>query len=167
MLLVVAEVDALLRSIDIFVSEDCGVTKAPGKGLAEADVQRMSDFLESSPALGRAFELELMSCQRLVKIIFPPYIKLAHAYSSASSQRANPASSQREPLDAAVFKLLDVLCRLWGSLLIKNLSGEEFPDRQGHLHPVIGPKKRAELVDGFLMAKVPEVRVVEASCQGN
>lgn len=159
MVLAVAELDTLLSSIDTFLSEDYGDAEGLRRSLEVAVLQRMLDFLDSSPALGRAFEMELISSQRMVEILIPPFLKLTAAYISASRQGQTSASSERRLVIPEVLSLLNVLWRHWGIIVIKLLSGEEFTDNHGQLQPVMSQKRRCDLLDGFLEAKFPEVRL--------
>lgn len=88
-LLSLAEIDALLSTIDSFVSEYHCVHGASGGfrvALESEDLQKVKDFMHCSLALGRAFDLELMSCQRLVDILIPPFLKLAQAHIAAAGK---------------------------------------------------------------------------------
>lgn len=134
-------------SIDTF--EDDPTSK--GFSLAFHEIKtRMADFMVCSRALGRAYDMELLSCQRMVDILMPSYLKLAHAHLAASGNPANPAW----------FKMLCLFGNHWTQLLVFTLSDPTYLDSKGVEQPVMGQKKRNELLDALLDAKLPEVRLI-------
>lgn len=110
-----------------------------------------------TPALGRAFDMEVISCQRMVDISIPPYLKLAHAQIDTARGRSYPSQYW--------LKLLVFLSHFWSTLVIKILSTQLYLDSQRMVQPVIRPKRRAELLTAFLEAKFPEVRLLLVSLQ--
>lgn len=143
------DVDDLLSSIETFVSKDRGAFK----GFSQASTRirdRLAEFLECARALGRAFDMELLSCQRMVDIITQPFLKLVRAQIAAAASRT--------PSNPAWLEVITLMEHSWTELLMYTLSGATFLDNKGVVQPVMRPKKRNELLDGLLEAKFPEVR---------
>lgn len=140
----------MLSSIDNFVSMDGGTVECFSRAFSRAHLHRIKQFVGHTPALGRAFDLELISCQRMVDILIPPFIKLAQTLVSASRQEM--------PKDHFWFTLLSNLVEYWSNLVIWTLTNLQYSDKEEAAQPVIRPKKRDELLNALLEAKFPEVR---------
>lgn len=121
-------------------------------------LERISEFLVSAPALLRAFDMELVSGQRLVSIIFPPFIKLARKV-SASSNHVHVNQDQTE--------LLEQVFDSWTNMVNQTVSGTAgYRDRYGSAIPVMGENKYTELVCAMLDANIPEVRLLKSPGKG-
>lgn len=145
--------DAFLSSIDNFVSLGGGNVKGFSRAFSQAHLHRIFEFVAHTTALGRAYDLELISYQRVVDILFPPYIKLAHAFVTASRHEM--------PEGHFWFTKLWDMCQQWFNLVDWTLSGQAYADnldKEDVLKPVIGPKRRAELVYAILETTFLEVR---------
>lgn len=110
-----ADVDALLSSIDDFFPDDGMPSKAMRRSFPQPGLIRAQKFVANASALSRAFDLELISCQRLVDILVPPFIKLAKLRSrvSSSGHLHHPGMSA----DSDWAKHLDAFFKAWTMLV--------------------------------------------------
>lgn len=141
--------DAILTSIDNFASADGGAFRF-SPSFSQVHFNKAMEFMGIAPALGRAFDLEVISCERMVSILIPPFSKLAQAHVVAARRKISK--------ERLWFKLLCPLSYAWSTMVAETLTGQVYEDSQGVIQPVIGPKRRSELLGGFLEAKFPEVR---------
>lgn len=144
-----SEIDDILSSIDTFVAKNGGPSKIKRATFPQRNLNKVAHFFNATPALPRAYELELIPCQRLLDILFPPFIKLAKLTSAteSSNQQPHPTFTKR----------LNALSVVWTQLLCRTLSGQSFLDSQGIVKPVMSPQKHNALLDAVLEAKFPEV----------
>lgn len=115
---------------------------------------KVSQFVKDAPALGKAFELELIPSQRIIDFVVAPFLKIAHAIIEASKlPRGNPE-------DAAWKQVLSGLFMAWARVFLELLAGKEFEIKSGWFQniPLMGIKKRRELIQSLQDSKFPEVR---------
>lgn len=103
-------------------------------------------MLEGLEAHASAFDTGIISCQRLVEVLAPPFLKLGQNANlvghrlSQSLRISTPGSSDKRHIFVE-----------WRLSLTNILSTNCNP-------PLLRPRKRAELVKALVKAKFPEVR---------
>lgn len=142
-------VDALLRIIhDYTATVGSTSRKSHRQKVLSA---RFQQIFEVMPAHGEAFQRGLISCERLVEVLVPPFLKLAGKANLEQQSREQPADGQ--PTGTA-----DKYMFRWSAELHEIVSGNT---SQGifQIQQVLSPKKRKELVKAVLAAKFPEVQI--------
>lgn len=139
--------EALLQDIHATASPDetvyANLLKTYPLGVLKS---RLQNLLEGLEAHASAFDTGIISCQRLVEVLVPPFLKLGRNANLVGQRLgqllriSTPGSSHKQHIFVE-----------WRLSLTKVLSTICNP-------PLLRPRKRAELVKALMEAKFPEVR---------
>lgn len=149
-----AEIDSLLESVNVFASETWMSQRSLRRAFPLGDHSSIKKFAFNAAALGKAFELELIPCKRLIDILALPFIKIATKYSAASADSGLSKEAEPEWLNA-----LAKMFYAWFVVITSLICGKS-DEVHGQIifQPLIGAQKRTELTDALREARFPEVR---------
>lgn len=134
----------MLECVDALTSGNWGASRRIFRGKSQEQIDsRMHHFAMLLEVFGRSFDLGTISCERLVEVLMPPFLKLGRRLIQVPSEN-----------------MTKLLFMGWSSCLGSLLGGHHEHDSKSRKkgQPVLQPRKRAQLVKALMKAKFPEVR---------
>lgn len=77
----------LLRCIDVLTSGDWGASRRIFRGLTQEEIDaRVKHFASLLDVFARSFDLGTISCERLIEVLVPPFLKLGGRFIEVPSE---------------------------------------------------------------------------------